>query len=39
MRKNGVDVFELRTDRPGFLIFQDDHQVVAEPFSDTAGLK
>lgn len=26
---------ELRTERPGYIVFEDDHQVVALPFSDT----
>lgn len=24
----------IRTDRPGYIVYEDDHQVVAEPFSD-----
>jgi hypothetical protein len=39
MRRNGIDIFELKSDRPGFLVFEDAHQIVAEPFSDVAGLK
>lgn len=26
---------ELRTARPGYIVFEDDHQVVALPFADT----
>jgi hypothetical protein len=26
---------ELRTDRPGYVVFEDEHQVVALPFADT----
>lgn len=39
MRRNGIDVFEVRSDRPGFVVFADDHQVVAEPFSDVVGVR
>jgi len=31
----GVSVDELRTSRPGYVVFEDEFQVVAEPFSDT----
>jgi hypothetical protein len=30
--KNGYPVSEITTDRPGYVVFEDDHQVVAEPF-------
>ncbi|AGB44491.1 hypothetical protein Mesau_02048 [Mesorhizobium australicum WSM2073] len=26
---------EIRTERPGYVVFEDDHQVVALPFADT----
>jgi hypothetical protein len=39
LRKYGYDVFEVRTERPGFVIYCDKHQIVAEPFSDIAGVK
>ena len=26
---------ELRTERPGYIVFEDDHQVVALPFANT----
>ena len=25
----------LRTERPGYIVYEDDHQVVAYPFADT----
>lgn len=28
-------IAELRTERPGYVVFEDDHQVVALPFADT----
>jgi hypothetical protein len=31
----GVAVDELRTKRPGYVVYQDDQQVVALPFADT----
>jgi hypothetical protein len=39
MRRNGTEVQELRTARPGFEVFADEYQVVAEPFMDIGGLK
>ena len=32
----GIDVEELRTKRPGYVVYEDEHQVVALPFADTA---
>jgi hypothetical protein len=32
LEKNGYQVFQITTDRPGYVVFEDDHQVVAEPF-------
>ena len=31
----GVTVNELRTKRPGYVVYEDDQQVVALPFADT----
>jgi hypothetical protein len=33
---HGVVVETIRTVRPGYIVFEDEHQIVAEPFSDTA---
>ncbi len=33
--EHDIAVRELRTDKPGYLIYEDDSQVVAEPFSGT----
>lgn len=30
-----LKIVELRTERPGYVVFEDDHQVVALPFADT----
>jgi hypothetical protein len=32
---NGAVVHEPRTDRPGYVGYEDAHQVVAPPFADT----
>jgi hypothetical protein len=32
LEKNGYQISEITTDRPGYVVFEDDHQVVAEPF-------
>jgi hypothetical protein len=32
---NGIPVVELRTIRPGYIVYEDEHQVVAFPFADT----
>jgi hypothetical protein len=39
LRKYGHEVEEVRTNRPGFVVYTDEHQVVAEPFSDVVGLR
>lgn len=35
LEQGGYGVRLLRTCRPGFIIYEDDHQIVAEPFADT----
>ena len=32
LEKNGYQVSQISTTRPGYVIFEDDHQVIAEPF-------
>jgi hypothetical protein len=32
LQNNGYQVSQIITERPGYLVFEDDHQVVAEPF-------
>lgn len=34
LENNGYVVSQLATTRPGYVIFEDDHQVIAEPFRD-----
>jgi len=35
LSENGYPIEILRTDRVGYVVYEDDDQVVAEPFSDT----
>ncbi len=35
LEEHGIVVEVIRTDRPGYIVYEDSHQVVAEPFSDT----
>lgn len=32
LEKNGIYVKKIRTDRPGFIVYEDEWQLVAEPF-------
>jgi hypothetical protein len=31
----GYVMREIRTDKPGYIVYEDEHQVVAEPFTET----
>jgi|KBSMisStandDraft_5_1062788.scaffolds.fasta_scaffold1138098_2 hypothetical protein len=35
LEKSGYQISQMTTDRPGYVVFEDDHQVVAEPFRGT----
>lgn len=35
IERNGVLIREISTDRPGYVVYEDEFQIVAEPFSDT----
>ena len=35
--EHGIVVETLETERPGYVVYEDDVQVVAEPFSDTGA--
>ena len=35
LTEHGHTVHEVRTDRPGYIVHEDRHQIVAEPFADT----
>ena len=32
LERNGYQVSQITTDRPGYVVFEDDYQVIAEPF-------
>jgi len=34
---HGVVVETLKTDRPGFIVYEDNFQIIAEPFSDSGA--
>jgi hypothetical protein len=34
---HGIAVDILRTQRPGYVVYEDDHQVAAEPFRDSGA--
>ena len=34
LEENDVYVRAIKTRRPGYIVYQDEHQVVAEPFAD-----
>ncbi|MEO0980041.1 MAG: hypothetical protein AAFY24_22445 [Pseudomonadota bacterium] len=35
LRDNGQVTEVIRTDRVGYIVYEDDVQIVAEPFADT----
>lgn len=35
LQDSGFVIDCIRTSRPGYVVYEDDHQIVAEPFSDT----
>jgi hypothetical protein len=35
LENHGTSVQMITTDKPGYIVYEDEHQVVAEPFSDT----
>jgi len=40
LERNGIFVKKIRTDRPGYVVYEDDWQIVAEPFREgTLGRK
>lgn len=39
LERNGIRILTVRTSRPGYVVYEDDVQVVAEPFSDTIGVQ
>lgn len=37
LHAHGVHVEVIRTERPGYVVYEDQHQVTAEPFNDTGA--
>ncbi len=37
LRAHGVTVHVIRTEKPGYVVYEDMHQVAAEPFNDTGA--
>ena len=35
LEEHDIPVEMIATERPGYIVYEDEHQVVAEPFSDT----
>jgi hypothetical protein len=35
LNQHGIHTRMIQTDRPGYIVYEDAHQVVAEPFSDS----
>ena len=35
LRPHGFEARIIRTERPGYILYEDEHQVVAYPFADT----
>jgi hypothetical protein len=35
LENHGITVQMIKTERVGYVVYEDEHQVVAEPFSDT----
>jgi len=35
LESHGISVRMIKTDRPGYVVYEDDHQIVAEPFADS----
>jgi hypothetical protein len=36
LEAHGIPVEVLREQRPGYIVYEDEHQIVAEPFQETA---
>jgi len=37
LESHGIPVRMIKTDRPGYVVYEDDHQIVAEPFADSGA--
>lgn len=34
---HGIEVLMLQTERPGYIVYEDEHQITAEPFPETGA--
>jgi hypothetical protein len=34
---HGIEVLMLQSERPGYIVYEDEHQVTAEPFTETSA--
>lgn len=34
---HGIEVLMLQTERPGYIVYEDEHQITAEPFAETGA--
>ena len=37
LERHDVAVRMIKTDRPGYVVYEDDHQIVAEPFANSGA--
>lgn len=37
LEAHGIRVEIIRTDRPGYIVYEDAYQIAAEPFQDTGA--
>ena len=37
LQENGLEVCQIATERPGYVIYEDDYQLIAEPFRGGQG--
>jgi len=35
LEAHGIVIDVIRTDRPGYIVYEDEFQIAAEPFKDT----
>ena len=35
LNSHGIQTAMIRTEKPGYIVYEDPHQIAAEPFSDT----
>jgi hypothetical protein len=36
LRSHGIEVDVIRTERPGYMVYEDQYQIATEPFQETA---